>query len=145
MKNMRSEAEVIQISIYCDIILQMLNKHRELSVNKVLVFAYLVKKDKFIPRNIYTGNNTKDVIYKCLSLLSGDYKEYCNSIEFIIKAIHLLNINELVILENDVLKSSGKGNIDKFIYEESMFLEKAIEASKRMTEKQFIKEVIHNV
>lgn len=145
MRNLKLEAETIQVSIYCDIILQVLKKHKELSINKILVFSYLIKKDRFIPNNIYNGNNTQDIILKCLSLLSGDYVEYCNSIQFIIKAIHILKINALVILENNLLHSLTEVNVGKVIYEESAFIEKAIEVSKRMTDKQFMKEVTHNV
>ncbi|MDD9786681.1 hypothetical protein PVE99_30445 [Priestia megaterium] len=145
MKNLKLEAETIQVSIYCEIILQILYKHKELSINKILVFAYLIKKDRFISRKIYNGNNTQDIIYKCISMLSGDYIEYCNSIEFILKAIHLLNENNLLSIENDVLHGSTAVTFDKYIYEESMFFEKAIEASKRMNDMQFMKEVTHIV
>ncbi|MGG3926524.1 hypothetical protein ABET51_11055 [Metabacillus fastidiosus] len=145
MKKLKLEVETIQVSIYCEIIMQILIKHKELSVNKMLVFAYLIKKDRLIPRNIYNGNNTQDIIYKCISMLSGDYNEYCNSIEFILKAIHILNKNKLIFIENDVLHSISKTTVERLVYEESMFLEKAIEASKRMTDKQFMKEVTHIV
>ncbi|RFU67476.1 hypothetical protein D0469_14570 [Peribacillus saganii] len=145
MKNLKLEAETIQISIYCEIILRILSNHKHLSVNKMLVFAYLIKKDRFIPRKIYNGNNTQDIIYKCISMLSGDYREYCNNIEFILKAIHLLNKNKLVLIENNILQSCTESIIDLPIYEESMFLEKAIKASQKMTEKQFMKEVTHIV
>lgn len=145
MKNIKFEAEAIQVSIYCDIISNILNKHKELSINKVLVFSYLIKKSRFIPTGIYNANNTQDIIYKCLSQLAGDYEDYCNNIEFIIKAIHLLNNKQLVLIKNNILYSPVETIINNAIYKESKFLEKAIEASKKMTDKQFMKEVIHNV
>jgi hypothetical protein len=145
MKKMQLEAETIQVSIYCDIILQIINKHKELSLNKILVFAYLIKKERFIPKRIYTANNTQDIIYKCLSQLAGDYEEYCNNIQFILKAIHLLNTNNLLLIKNNILHNLEGTSLNKVIYAESKFHEKAIEASKKMTDKQFMKEIIHNV
>lgn len=145
MKNLKIEAETIQVSIYCDIILQILNKHKALSVNKILVFTYLIKKDRFIPKKIYNANNTQDIIYKCISQLAGDFEEYCNNIEFILKAIHLLNTKKLVSIESNVIYNSSEMGSSQIIYEESNFLEKAIEASKRMTDRQLMKEVIYNV
>ena len=45
MQNLKYEVEAIQISIYCDIIKQILRKHEELSLSKMLVFSYLIKND----------------------------------------------------------------------------------------------------
>lgn len=145
MQQLKVEAESIQISIYCDIILDILSKHKQLSVNKMLVFAYLIKKDRFIPNSVYKGNNTQDVIYKCISLLAGDYSEFCNSIEFIIKAIHLLKTNGLIFIENDLLHESLEVSKSKAIFEQSKFIQSAIESSKKITDRQFLKEVINNV
>lgn len=145
MKNIELETETVQISIYCDIVLRILKSHEELSVNKILVFAYLIKKQKFIPIGIYKASNSKDVVFKCISMLAGDYKEYCNNIQFIIKALHLLISGEAVILANNQLKYKTdivKGNI---IYSESNFIQKAIDESKKMTDRQFLKEVMYNV
>lgn len=47
MRNLKCESETIQVSIYCDIIKQILKRHKELSVSKMLVFSYLIKRDKF--------------------------------------------------------------------------------------------------
>ena len=47
MQNLELEAETIQISIYTNIVLNILKTHGELSVNKTLLFSYLVKKEKF--------------------------------------------------------------------------------------------------
>lgn len=145
MRSLKFEAESIQISIYCDIILAVLNKHMELSVNKMLFFAYIIKKDRFIPGKIYGGNNTQDILNKCISLISGDYVEYCNSVEFIIKAIHLLETTGKIQLENNRLRRLKEKGVHKAIYEESLFIEKSIESSKKISDKQFMREVIHNV
>lgn len=145
MKSLKLEAETFQVSIYCDIILQMLYTHERLSVNKSLVFAYLIKKERFFPKAIYNANNTQDIIYKCISQLTGDYEEYCNNIEFILKAIHLLHTNKLILIKNNIIYGPSDNNTKETIYKESNFLGKAIEASKSMTDKQFMKEVIRNV
>ena len=142
MRNLQNEAEAIQISIYCEIIMQMLKKHKELSVIKMLVFSYLIKGQKFIPNSIYTA---QDLIYKGLSLLAGDYIGFCDSIGYIIKAIHLLIQKNLINLENNIIIEIPNEELGKSAYEESLFLEKVIEASKRMSDKQFMREVMYNV
>lgn len=146
MKNLELEAETIQVSIYCDIIVQILKRHIELSLNKLLVFSYLIKKEHLMPYKIYNGNNTQDIVCKCISLLAGDYGDYCNSIQYIIKAIHLLITDEIVQFKNNLLSCQPDIKIEeKVIYDENMFMEKAIEASKKMTDRQFLKEVTYNV
>jgi hypothetical protein len=145
MRKIELEVETIQLSIYCDIIVQVLKKHQELSINKILLFAYLIKKQRLIPFKIYTGNNTQDVIYKCISLIAGEYHEYCNSIQYIIKSIHLLITEKKIHLDNNLLRCPKDTKIGKVIYDEDMFIEKAIEASKKMTDRQFMKEVMYNV
>lgn len=145
MRSLELEAETIQVSIYCDIIVQVLKRHKELSINKLLVFTYLIKKERFIPYKIYKGNNKQDVVYKCISLLSGDYDGYCNSIKYIIKSIHLLVADEIIQLDNDLLRYRLDKKAENVIYDENMFMEKAIEASKKMTDRQFLKEVMYNV
>ena len=47
MQKLELEAEIIQVSIYMNIVLNILKKHGKLSVNKILLFSYLVKKEKF--------------------------------------------------------------------------------------------------
>lgn len=145
MRNLKYESETIQISIYCNIINQILKKHKELSVSKMLVFSYLIKNDNYVPKSIYTANTSQDLIYKGLSLLTGDYMGFCDSVEYIIKAINLLKSKGLIGLENNIIIEISNTKIGKMVYEESMFLEKVIEASKKMTDKQFMKEVTYNV
>jgi len=145
MRNLEFEAETIQISIYCNIIVQILKRHKELSINKIIVFAYLIKKERLIPCKVYNGNNSQDIVYKCISLLAGDYDGYCNSIKYIIKSLHLLILNETVQLENNLLRCRLDKKMGNVIYDENMFIDNAIEASKKMTDKQFLKEVIYNV
>jgi hypothetical protein len=135
----------VSLKLSCDIIEQILKRHKELSVSKMLVFSYLIKRDKFTYRSVYTANNSQDIIYKGLSLLAGDYVGFCDSIEYIIKAIHLLKLKNIIGLENNIIIEISNTGIGKAVYEESMFLGKVIEASKKMTDKQFMKEVTYNV
>ncbi|MGG4144984.1 hypothetical protein ABEW34_17850 [Paenibacillus algorifonticola] len=145
MRQLNVEIESIQVSIFCEVVLDILRKHRSLSINKTIVFAYLIKKERFIPNSVYNGNNTQDIIYKCLSLLSGDFDGFCNSVEFIIKAIHILSNKGVVIVENDLLHVEDSSDVSEIAYKETKFIEKAIEYSKYMNEKQFMKEVTANV
>ncbi|MEM5643086.1 hypothetical protein AAHB52_20885 [Bacillus toyonensis] len=88
-KNMY-ELEIIMLSTYCDIVLEILKTHKKLSVNKVMTFSYLIKKNKFMSSNIYNASNKNDLVLKCLSQLSGLFDDYCANIKYIIAAIHLL-------------------------------------------------------
>lgn len=145
MRNLKYESEAIQISIYCDIIKQILIKHKELSLTKILVFSYLIKSNNFLLSNVYNANSSQDLINKCLSLLAGKYSEFCESIEYIIKAIHLLKIKNVIFVDNSIIKAISPLGNTRLIYHESGFLEKTIEVSKRMSDKQFMKEVMYNV
>lgn len=145
MQNLKYEVEAIQISIYCDIIKQILRKHEELSLSKMLIFSYLIKNENFLLSNVYKANSSQDLIYKGLSLLAGNYKGFCESVEYIMKAVHLLINCDAVIIENTILKFVATAERPKMVYQESLFIEKTIEASKKMTDKQFMKEVMYNV
>lgn len=145
MESMKLEVEAVQVSIYQDIILEILNNHMKLNINKTIVFSYLIKKELSLPKKIYNANNTQDIIYKCLSQLSGDFEEYCSSIEYIIKAIHLLKESGKVNISDEWILKTSDSIFPKTIYKESNFIKKAIEASKNMSDKQFMKEVISNV
>ena len=145
MQNLKYEVEAIQISIYCDIIKQILRKHEELSLSKMLVFSYLIKNNNFLLSNVYKANSSQDLIYKWLSLLAGNYKGFCESVDYIIKAIHLLIKSDAVIIKNSTLKFVSTAERSRMIYQEGSFLENTIEASKKMTDKQFMKEVMYNV
>lgn len=145
MQNLELEAETIQISIYTNIILNILKTHQELSVNKTLLFSYLIKKEKFRFEKVYNANNTRDSVYKAISLISGEYAEYCENIKFILKAIHLLIIDEKIELNGYLLSWTNGQEVKKSLYQESLFIKKAIEESKKMSERQFMKEVTSNV
>lgn len=145
MNDIEDKTEVVQISLYSNIICQLLKAHDNLSLCKVLVFSYLIKQNNFIGKNIYTARNTRDIVYKGLSLLSGDYDCFCNSVGYILKACHLLNKKGIIIIDKALLRLQSNALHGESIYEESPFLKKVVEESKKMTDKQFMKEVTYNV
>ena len=145
MQNLKIETEVLLISLYANIILNILKKHNELSVCKILFFSYLIKEDKFRVRNVYSANNSQDVVYKAISLIAGKYNEYCENLEFIIKAIHLLVENKEILISNNRLCLYKEFDSGIIYYRESPFIANAIEESKKVTDRQFLKEVIANV
>lgn len=145
MNDLELEAEAIQISIYCHIVCFMLYKHRTLSLIKILTFAYLVKKEKNICKSIYNSKSSKFLVNKALSTFSGEYQRYCNSIEVIMKAIHLLALNGNIKIKNNILSFHFLGEYSKELYDEDTFIYKAIENSKFKEDYQILKEVVQNV
>ncbi len=142
MKKYMYELEIIMLSTYCDIVLDILKKHKNLSVNKVVTFSYLIKKNKFMSSNIYNASNKNDLVLKCLSQLSGLFDDYCANIKYIIAAIHLLIENE------EISECSGEliyKETNEIVVEEKSFLNLAIKESYRYSDKQFLKEVVRNV
>jgi hypothetical protein len=136
------ELDVIITSKYCEIIVDILRLHKSLSINKTLVFSYINKKMAFNNSFVYTASNKKNVLLKCLSLLTGNFDDYCGNVKYILNAIHLLSKNEIISIHiNEIIFiEDGK------LYEvENTFLNNAIMDSKRISDKQFMKEVIKNV
>lgn len=136
-------AEAVIVSRYCDIILGISQRHGNISVNKILVFSFLIKKNTFTDNEVYSVKNSKDIILKCISKLSGAFQDYCNEIEYILKAIHLLIQNGDLIFENEKIKYISKSNKPTLV--ENKFIEKCIIESNKMTDRQFLKEVMYNV
>lgn len=145
MGNLKLQAEILQLSNYCEIIKELFHVHKELTLPKILAYSYLIKKEKLENYKIYNANNSNDVIYKSLSLLSGD-ASFFHEIKFIIKAIDLLVKNNILHLEGDtiymfkdyceIVTSESKNN---------SFLNKAVNESGKMSDKQFLKEVLTSV
>lgn len=145
MNDINKQTESIQLSIYCNIICQILKEHKALSICKIITFSYLMKQNRFLGGTIYTAKNTQDVVFKGLSLLSGDFEWFCKSVPYIIKALHILINNKLILLENDILTLASNDVHFDIIYEENNFIKNVIEESKYMTDRQFMKEVTYNV
>lgn len=143
MPNNEILAESIILSSYCDIILRIVEITKEISINKLMTLAYIIKKNKFMQEEIYKGNNTTDILLKFISGMSGAFEDYCNDIEYVLKAIHVLVKNKNLIIEDGQVKLIL---IKKEpLYRESKFIHKVLEESKKITDRQFLKEVIHHV
>ncbi|HBV97562.1 MAG: hypothetical protein JL50_04055 [Peptococcaceae bacterium BICA1-7] len=136
------ELDIILTSTYFKIVLDILKVHKNLSINKTLVFSYLIKKRQFMNSNIYNTQNKNDLVLKYISQLSGLYNDYCKNIKYIISAIHLLitsnklslHLGELIYIETGELTVKEKS-----------FINNAIQESKNYSDRQFLKEVIRNV
>ncbi len=142
---MNFEEEIIQTSIYCNIITMLLKEHNSLSLNKLIVFSYLLKKESLIPHPVFRSTNKKDIVNKYLSLLSGDLNNLFYSYQYIFEAIHVLLRNEVIKLNGVVITKTNKLDIENFVYKESDFTKKVIEKTKTMSDKQFMREVLSNV
>lgn len=94
---------------------------------------------------MYTANNTQDIISKCISLLSGDYEEYCKSMKYIIKSMDILISANKLCVKNDLLIRNENTRVEKSIYVRDAFLENTIKSSNKISDRQFLKEVIQNV
>ncbi len=146
MRQNDMQAEAIMISTYCGIIKKILNEYKVLSLYKAITFAYILKKNEYQFNDIYNGHNNIDVVNKCLSQLTGAFSDYCDNLPFILKALHILiknniidfNTKELVIIPLDSPQLPTKSNLN-------FFINKAIEESKKVSDRQFLKEVMYNV
>lgn len=143
MSNIKKEAEVIQLSIYCDVIMAIMKKKDILSVNKMITFAYLLKKNNYYSKNVFKGNNKKGLVIKALSLLNGLRSDYFSNIIYILEALDLLICSEKIQIDNDVIILCDKDF--KNVCTIELFFQKAIEASDLFTDRQFLKEVLNNV
>lgn len=143
--DLKQELEAVQISIYCNIVSMLLKEHQTLSLAKLIVFSYLVKKEAVTQCNIFTSNIKKDLINKYLSLLLGDIDKLFASYEYILKAINILKKNGFIDCNGTLISKTNKLNTDTFIYEENKFTKKVIEKAKNMSDAQFMREVLSNV
>lgn len=138
------EQEAIIISEYCEIIIKLMEYISELSLIKLYTFAFLYNKAISNNWNAYKGNNTNDIVYKCLSSLSGAFDEYCQNLKFIIRALDILcKSNKLQVFGDyvkytETIKRNTPSSILSIIY-------KALDESKFFTDRQFLKEVMRNV
>ena len=130
MRNLKFQTESLQISMYCNIICQILFEHDKLSIIKISTFSYLIKQQRFHGGTIYNSRNEIDIVLKGISLLSGDFESYCNSLPFILKAIHILNSKNIIKFVDDDVLLADKISKDELVYIKNNFLYKVIEESK---------------
>ena len=140
IRNFKLQVEILQLSSYCEVLKKLLSIQNELTLSKTIVYAYLIKKDSLEDFKIFNANNSKDIIDKSLSLLSGD-KAFFKEIKFIIKAIDVL-VNKQILYFSDGSLSLLKDDCESELFDNNAFLNKAIIESERMSDKQFLKEVL---
>ena len=143
MNRNKLKTEVLLVSKYCLILKQILGVHKQLSVNKTLFFAYLLKNEDNYYSLIFNANNSNDLVVKAISQVSGNYADYCKNIPYIIEAIHLLLENGDILLNNSTLLCN-ENNIGKEKYS-NKFLQNAINESYNFSDRQFLKEILSNV
>lgn len=141
MRNLKLQAEILQLSSYCKVIKELFYMYKELPLPKILVYSYLMKKEKLESFKIYNAQHSNEVIYKSLSLLSGD-ESFFYEIKFIIKALDLLIKNKILEFTDGTVYMI---KIGIGISESSPFLNKAVNESIKMSDKQFLKEVLSSV
>ena len=143
MKQTSIDAEVMQLSVYCDIVVGILKSIEELSINKVMVFAYILKKNRFYKKKVFTANSKVNIVIKALTLLNGLRDDYFYNIEFIVKAIDILVKKEIITVKDDNLLLKDKLYVSKI--DIPVFFKHVIEESENFTDRQFLKEVLDNV
>lgn len=145
MRNLELESEAIRISRFCHIICQILFMHRELSLNKLVFFSYVVKTKGEYLSSLFSAKNAKYLDNKVTSVINGDYTNYCQSIDVILKSIHILILNKNCKLEDGIVFFVSRKGYEKAIYDENSFIYKAINYSKNIEDFQFLKEIVQNV
>lgn len=136
------DSEILQISLYCEIIIQILSLHKQLSLIKLIVFSFIIKNKN---QCVYTSKDTNEITYKCLSILSGQFKSFLNDIPIIIKSVDILHKNNRISVKNSVVIPVHITFATNQIYDTNDFFYKAISESKYIPDKHFLKEVINNV
>lgn len=134
------QIEVVQVSIYCEIIKDILLKHRSISAIKIACFSFVIKKRHHLCGSIYRGNNKVDLVLKFLSQVSGLFDDLCDQLLYIFQAIDLLvqdgfceaHEGELICVVTNATKAMDY----------DAFIEAAIQESKLYSDRQFLREVI---
>ena len=134
------EIEAVQTSIYYDIIKKIIMRHRSISIIKISVFGFVIKKRQCCDGSIYSGHDSTDLVLKFLSQASGLFEELCNQFSYILQAIDLLVKDGICeVHEGELICLSSVDNILNYF---DAFTEKAILESKLYSDRQFLREVI---
>lgn len=143
MDNIKFEA--FQISVYCDIVYMILKHHTDLSIAKLIFFAYVINKERFFNREVYDAKTTKNILIKEISTINGDFAGYANAVPYIIKAIHILSRAKRIKIEGAVTHCLDSNYHYVACNRESKFVYSVIEESKAWSDRRFMREVLHNV
>lgn len=137
--------EIQQISIYCDTVYMIMKNHKDLSLIKVALFAYILNKSRYYDHEIYNARQRVDLVNKAVSVLNGDFDGFVKILPYILKAIDILNRTGAIMVTDGFVHLGDKNLNAVNCNGESAFSQKAIEASKNWSDIRFIKEVLHNV
>lgn len=134
------QIEVVQVSIYYDLIRRLLIKYRSISIVKAAAISFIIKKTEYFGKSIYSAKNTNDLVLKFLSQANGLFDELCDQLKYVFEAVDILVtdgdcvVHEGELTCNPSLHLSVKGF--------DAFTESAIRESINYTDRQFLKEVI---
>lgn len=134
------QIEVVQVSIYYDLIRRILIKYKSISLIKVATISFVIKKRKFLRGNIYSANNTNDLVLKFLSQASGLFDELCNQLKYILEAVDILVSDGVCEVHEGELTCNPKIRLTVNGFDS--FTESVIRESMHYTDRQFLKEVI---
>lgn len=143
LKTLDLQVEAIQVSIYCNIIKNILVMHRNLSVVKMLAFSFVIKKGRHLQINCYSAKNRSDLVLKFLSQVVGRYNEFYMQLPYIFQAIDLLVKNNICEVHENELFCKLPRNWAVNDYGD--FTNSAIQESQGYTDRQFLTEVINIV
>lgn len=136
------ESEIIITSAYCSIVNAIAVKAEIISVNKIMPFAYLIRNYRDASDLVYDLKTNRDYVNKALSLLGGQFENYQNDIPRIIGAIDILVHKGMLVYKDGMICSTNQFRIKHDILP---FFLRAITESKKISERQFMREVIRNV
>lgn len=143
---LEKQYKILQLAIYCDVIPLILKEHNNLSLSKLMIFSYLIKKDNYYFKSIYDAKTKKNVTERLISLLSGDMERLFDSIQFILRALDLLSKNKIIKIIDGCVFFNKDGKVPiEHRYKISYFIHKSIEESRHISDEQFMKEVLGNV
>lgn len=143
---LEKQYKILQLAIYCDVIPLILKEHNNLSLSKLMIFSYLIKKDNYYFKSIYDAKTKKNVTERLISLLSGDMERLFDSIQFILQALDLLSKNKIIKIIDECAFFNKDVKVPiEHRYEIRNFIHKSIEESRHISDEQFMKEVLGNV
>lgn len=134
------QIEAVQTSIYCHIVKNIIARHRSISLIKVSVFSFVIKKRQHLNGSIYSGRDRTDLVLKFLSQANGLFDDYCNQLPYILQAVDLLVEEKFCEVHQGELICITSEDPPESIFD--VFTEKAIEESKTYSDRQFLREVI---
>ena len=134
------QIEVIQISIYCSIVKNLLLKCRSISIIKTILFSFIIKKRQGMHRRLYNGNHRVDLVLKFLAQASGLFDNLCEQMPYIFEAIDLLIKDGFCEIHEGELICCSTNQLKVPNYD--AFTEAAILESRSYSDRQFLREVI---